>query len=182
MNIKNILEIDSKKDCLIEYIYIEEWKQVNYQIKGKEVDPNDLPVLDDKYICDDNGELLFNNKDEAVFDPEQEIKYAFLMQKEYKRIYKSKNFIGLFQEKIKELEIDDEGNCDEYELMECLNLDYDYDFPVDDFLNLLFSSISSDNICIEDSEDNHFLWFSSTQLDAEYGELKIDGVTLFKNF
>ena len=63
MNIKNILEIDSKKDCLIEYIYIEEWKQVNYQIKGKEVDPNDLPVLDDKYICDDNGELLFNNKD-----------------------------------------------------------------------------------------------------------------------
>ena len=84
--------------------------------------------------------------------------------------------------KIAKVEIDDDGNCDRYELMECLDLDFDYDFPVDDFLHIFFSKIGCDNFCIEDSEDNQFLWFSSTQLDDEYGELRIDGITLFTNY
>tara|TARA_B110000003_G_scaffold68351_1_gene69418 strand:- start:703 stop:1764 length:1062 start_codon:yes stop_codon:yes gene_type:complete len=182
INIKDILGLDTKKESVIEYNYTEVWKQAYFQNMHKKIDPNSLPTLDDKYLCDDNGDLLCNNKGEAVFDPNQEIKYEFQLEKDYKRIYKSKNFIGLFKEKIRDLEIDDDGNCDKYELMECLDLDFDYDFPVDDFLHILFSKIGCDNVCIEDSEDNNFLWFSSTQLDAEYGELKIDGITLFTNY
>lgn len=182
INIKDILELDIKEESVIEYYYTEVWKQAYFQNMHKKIDPNSLPILDKKYLCDDNGELLYNNKGEAVFDPNQEIKYEFQLDKSYTRIYKSKNFIGLFKEKIRDLEIDDDGNCDRYELMECLDLDFDYDFPVDDFLHIFFSKIGCDNFCIEDSEDNQFLWFSSTQLDDEYGELRIDGITLFTNY
>jgi len=183
MNIKEVLELDPKKEYEILYSATNVWKQAYFQRKENEIDPNDLPILDNEYLGH-TGELLTNNKGEAVFDPTQEIEYDFQLELEYEKIYKSKTFIGLFQEKIKELDLetDDEGNCNEDELMEELNV-YKHG---PGFLEELFDSVGcNDQVCIEDNEgelDEWLLWYSSTLLDDELGELVIDGITIFTNY
>jgi hypothetical protein len=188
MKIKEVLELDPKKEYEIWYSGHNIWKQAYYQESGyyleKEINPNDLPVLDNEYRSD-TGELLYNDKGEAVFDPTQEIQYEFQLEREYEKIYKSKTFIRLFQEKIKELELetDDEGNCDDNEIMEKLMIKHGIGF-----LEELFDSVGcNDQVCIEDddgriSPNDWLLWYSSTLLDDEYGELVIGGITIFTNY
>ena len=189
MNIKQVLELDPKDEYEICYSGHKIWKHSYFQMSDSyeenEVDPNDLPVLDDKYINEDAGELLYNDKGEAVFDPQEEIKYESDFEMEYEMIYKSKTFIGLFQEKIKELELetDDNGNVCDNEILDKLMIHHGVGF-----IESLFDSVKcNDKVCILEnwgdlSDHPYLLWFTSTMLDEELGELTIDGDTILTNY
>ena len=173
MKIKEVLELNPKKEYEICYDGTNVWKQAYFQRKENEIDPNDLPVLDNEYLGH-TGELLYNNKGEAVFDPTQEIEYDFQLGLEYEKIYKSKTFIGLLQQKIKELiesgELSDDS--EDYEVLEALDTYYG-----PGFLEELFDSVGcNDQVCIEDTEgklEDWLLWYSSTLLDDELGGLSV---------
>lgn len=150
---------------------------------SSDLDPNDLPVLDDEYLGD-AGEPLCNDNNEEVFDPTQEIKYEFLLPTYFVQVYSSKTFIGLFQEKIKELiksgelETDDDGDFEEYELMEALGT-----YPESEishgrgFVDAITYEVGcKDLVYTEKSEEDELLWFTSSQLDEEGGQIWIEEI------
>lgn len=180
MDINEILNMDPKSECKIHYDATEDWKNCYYQYKNEsnaDVDPNKLPVLDDEYLHD-TGEPLFNDKYEAVYDPTQEIHYELYYGLGYQQVYSSKTFIGLFQKKIKELiksgelEADDDGDFEMYELKEALGAYHGRGF-VDE---ITYGVGCKDLVYIEDSEDDKLLWFTSSQLDLESGEIWIEEI------
>ena len=176
MDINAILEMDPKSECKIHYDGTEDWKHCYYQEKNEsnaDVDPNKLPVLDDEYLHD-TGEPLLNDDNQEVYDPTQEIQYELYHELGYKQIYSSKTFIGLIQKKIKELidsgELSDES--EDYEVLEALETQHGRGC-----LDELFYSIGCNDIeCLEDSEDDSLLWFTSSQLDEEGGEIHIEEI------
>ena len=95
MDINELLKLNPNSECELKFTFTEEWKHCYYQLKNKsspELDPNNLPVLDEEY-SGDTGEPLLNDNDEEVFDPTQEIKYELYYEIEQSDIYKSKTFI-----------------------------------------------------------------------------------------
>ena len=96
MEINELLKLNPNSECELKFTFTEEWKHCYYQLKNKsspELDPNNLPVLDEEY-SGDTGEPLLNDNDEEVFDPTQEIKYELYYEIEQSDTYKSKTFIG----------------------------------------------------------------------------------------
>ena len=105
INIDEVLNFNPKSKCKITFTFTEEWKHCYYQWKNKdapEVDPNDLPVLDDEYLGE-TGEPLYNDEDQEVFDPTQEIQYETFMEFSQKEISESDTLISLIQNRVKEL-------------------------------------------------------------------------------
>ena len=176
MDIHGILEMDPKSECKMHYDGTEDWKNCYYQYKNEsnaEVDPNNLPVLDDEYL-NDTGEPLFNDKDQEVYDPTQEVQYELYHELGYTQVYSSKTFIGLLQQKIKELIESDElsVDSDEYEVLEALETSHGRCC-----LDTLFYELGCKDIeCLEDSDDDSLLWFTSSQLDLEGGEIYIEEI------
>ena len=176
MDINTILEMDPKSECKIHYDGTEEWKHCYYQYKNEsnaDVDPNKLPLLDDEYI-NDTGEPLLNDDDLYVYDPTQEIQYETYLEVGYKQLYSSKTFIGLIQKKIKELidsgELSEES--EEYEVLEALETQHG-----SGCIDELFFTIKCNDIeCLENSEDDSLLWFTSSQLDEEDGVIHIEEI------
>ena len=176
MDVNEILKMNPKSECKITYNGSEDWKNCYYQIKNdtnKDLDLNKLPVLDDEYIHD-TGEPLYNDNNEEVFDPSQEIEYETYYTLEYKSVYKSKTFIGLLQTKIKELIDSGEYDLeDEYsDWMDCLGL-----YHGRGFLDELSYSIGCNDLeFVEEKEDDSLLWYTSSQLDEENGDLLIEEI------
>jgi hypothetical protein len=176
MDINAILEMDPNSECEIHYDGTEDWKHCYFQYineSNADVDPNKLPLLDDEYL-NDTGEPLLNDDNQEVYDPTQEIQYELYHELGYKQIYWSKTFIGLLQKKIKELidsgELSDES--DDYEVLEALETQRGRCC-----LEELFYSIGCNDIkCLEDSDDDSLLWFTSSQLDIEGGEIHIEEI------
>tara|TARA_S200000501_G_C20460673_1_gene584995 strand:- start:26 stop:565 length:540 start_codon:yes stop_codon:yes gene_type:complete len=176
MDVNRILELDPNKEHEIIYDGYYEWKHCYFQIKNKsnaDIDPNKLPLLDDEYLGD-TGEPLENDDYQEVYDPTQEIHYDLYKTIGFKLIFKSKSFVKLLQKKINqfidsgEIDLDDEDFDFDYvdELFDCSS-GYSY-------LDSLFYSIDcNDYKEIEDSEDNDLLWFTSSQLDTEGGDMII---------
>jgi hypothetical protein len=54
MNIKEVLELDPKKEYEILYSATNVWKQSYFQRKENEIDPNDLPILDNELLLKEN--------------------------------------------------------------------------------------------------------------------------------
>lgn len=177
MDVNEILKMNPESECKITYNRSEDWKNCYHQLKddtNKSLDLNKLPVLDDEYKQFDSGELLYNDKDEEVFDPSQEIEYELYYTMEFKNVYESKTFIGLLQTKIKELLDSGEYDLeDEYsDLTESLELNHGIGF-IDD----LCDSIDCNDIkCIEEKEDDTLLWWNSSQLDEENGDILIEEI------
>lgn len=201
MNLVDFLELDPNKEYEIHYDGEFIWKHTHFQYKRKNEigeliheieDPNSLPLLDEKYIIGDAGELLLNDNDEAVFDPTQEIGEQRYLGIGFEQIYKSKTFVPLLQKKIKEL-IDsgrltffNEGDTvtsfsgESYTLTgpEILPID-EWEIYLEDmgcrpgwsFLDDLFYSIGCNDIkTVKEKEDDSILWFNSTEMDEETGD------------
>ena len=178
MDIKAILQMDPKSKCKIHYDGTEDWKHCYFQFKNESnsnIDPNKLPLLDEEYL-NDTGEPLLNDDNQEVYDPEQEIEYERYHEIGYKQIYSSKNFIALMQKKLKEL-IDSGKLSDEsydYELFEALDLHQGHGRHC---LDELFYEIGCKDADLEDeSEDDSLLWFTSSQLDEEGGEIHVEEI------
>ena len=57
MEIKDILKMNPESECKISYYYTQEWNRCYYQLdEGKNLNPNDLPKLEEKYLFVDSGE------------------------------------------------------------------------------------------------------------------------------
>jgi hypothetical protein len=176
MDINDILEMDPKHECNIHFTFTEEWKSCYHQFKQESnsiLDPNKLPLLDDKYLGD-TGEPLFNDKNEEVYDPTQEIKYEFLLEIDQTSHYTSKSFITSIQKKIKGL-IDSgdlSTDADEHELLEALEVDI---LSPDSIMELFGSVKCNDYELIEDINGyDTFLWLTSTQLENTYSSFDIE--------
>jgi surface protein len=180
VDVNKILKMNPESECKITYIFFEEWRQCYYQTRNeshKDINTNELPVLNDNYIGDCEVVLLCNDEEEYVFDPSQEIEYETFYDNEIKFVYKSKTFVGLLQKQINELikigEYD--PNDENSDFFSCLDF---YHSP--DFLFCLSATILCDDIiCVEDEEYNgydKFLWLFASQLDTEYGELYIEEI------
>jgi len=176
MEIKDILKMNPESECEITYNGSETWENCYYQLKNNSninLESNDLPLLDDKYLAD-AGEGLKNNNGDFVYDPNQDIKFEEYLDLNFKEIYTSKTFIGLIQAKIKELidsdeiDIDDELN----ELWDELGL-----YHLRGFVSTISSAIScKDLIFSEQSEENLYLWFTSSQMDGNGGNILIEEI------
>ena len=177
MHINAILEMDPKSECKIHFTFTEEWKNCYHQFKqesNSELDPNKLPLLDDEYLHD-TGEPLYNDKNEEVYDPTQEIQYEFLLEIDQTDVYTSVSFIASIQKKIKEL-IDSgdlSTDSDEYELLEALDV---YTSP--DSIMELFDSVECDDHENVESKNGYdsLLWCTSSQLDSERCSFSIEEI------
>lgn len=167
LSLKKILEMNSSREHKITFSFTEEWKHCYFQDKNKSnenLENNTLPVLDDKYD-QDTGEPLYNENDEKVFDPKQEIKYEYYLPITQSKVLSSKSFIGLLQNKINELiklnEISIESDI--YELIEAMNI---YQNP--EAIEELFNDINcKDWIDLKTGKNGYdsVLWITSSQLD-----------------
>ena len=169
MDINELLKLNPNSECELKFTFTEEWKHCYYQLKNKsspELDPNNLPVLDEEY-SGDTGESLLNDNDEEVFDPTQEIKYELYYEIEQSDTYKSKTFIGLLQENIKDLINSGELSSDseQYELMDALDIQFDPNYSAITFFEAINCDDSEhlENI----NEYDSLLWCTSSQLDEE---------------
>ena len=170
MEIKDILKMNPESECKISYYYTQEWNRCYYQLdEGKNLNPNDLPKLEEKYLFVDSGEHLINDDMDLVFDPKQEVLYEPSLYIEYEMIYSSKTFIKIFQKKIKELINSDDSNIDmdtdidEADLWDELELLY---HSRQFFNDLGYLLECNDFVKIEESDDNSYLWFTSTGMNV----------------
>lgn len=167
-NWKEILDLDPEIEYKITYNIIEAWSKCYFQNKNEsnsKLDPNKLPLLDDEYLGDGNGEPLENDNGDAVFDPTQEINYELDLGLDFEHSITSKTLVKLLQNKIKELlDSDDlEKDFDGYEFAEALGVSYNPAF-LDD---LAYMVECDDLIDLGQSEgSNHLLWFTADYLDA----------------
>tara|TARA_B100001287_G_scaffold235392_1_gene207529 strand:+ start:16697 stop:17227 length:531 start_codon:yes stop_codon:yes gene_type:complete len=176
MDINEILKMNPDSECKITYDGYEEWKNCYYQKKNDSsvnLDTDKLPLLDDEYI-QDTGEPLYNDNNEEVFDPSQEIEYEYCYTMEYQTICKSKTLIGLLQNKIKELiDSGDYDPDDEYsEFSESLGIYHGRGF-LDEFF---YSVECNDIVILEEKEDDSLLWYTSSQLDEESGSISLEEI------
>lgn len=178
INIDEVLNFNPKSKCKITFTFTEEWKHCYYQWKNKdapEVDPNDLPVLDDEYLGD-TGEPLYNDEDQEVFDPTQEIQYETFMAFSQKDISESDTLISLIQNRVKELI--DSGELDEdfegYEFSEAIDVQ---ESGPDTIASFMHEIGCKDETTIESyNEYDDLLWCTSSQLDEESWEIHIEEV------
>ena len=177
MDVNTLLEIDPKSECEIHFTFTEDWKHCYHQFKQKsnsELDPNKLPLLDEEYMGD-TGEPLYNDKNEEVYDPTQEIEYQLYFEVAQTNVYTSKSFIVSIQKKIKEL-IDSgdlSSDSDEYEILEALEV-----YPRPDSDMELFSSVECDDYENIESKNGYdaLLWCTSSQLDEENYSFEIEEI------
>ena len=168
MEITDILNLDSNSTCRIEFTFVEEWDNCYYQLKQEShanINTNKLPVLNDEYLAD-TGEPLYNENNEEVYDPEQEIKYESSLSFEQKDVYTSKSFIKLAQNRIKDLikSGDLSLESDNYELLMALGGVQ----AMDTMAEIFHSLRCNDSQIVENyNEYDSILWFTSYQLDAE---------------
>ena len=187
MDLQTFLDLDPNNEYEIIYKGAFVWKHTHFQYKSNnndKLDPNTLPLLDEKYIVGESGEPLLNDNDEVVFDPTQNIEEQRYLEIEFKQIYKSKTFVSLLQSKIKELI--DLGELNPYDHTyineegdEAVSKEFDYDEfndcmnarPGWSFLDELFYTIGCDDKeLILEKEDDNLLWYTSTELDEEIGD------------
>lgn len=177
MDVNTLLEIDPKSECEIHFTFTEDWKHCYHQFKQKsnsELDPNKLPILDEEYLGD-TGEPLYNDKNEEVYDPTQEIEYERFLEVDQTDVYTSKSFIESIQKKIKEL-IDSgdlSSDSDEYELLEALEV-----YPSPDSIMELFNSVKCDDYESIESKNGYdaLLWCTSSQLDEANCSFSIEEI------
>jgi len=77
MDGNEILKMNPESECKITYNLSLTWGSCYYQIKNdakKDLDSNKLPVLNNEYQ-NETGAPLFNDNNEQVFDPSQEIEF-----------------------------------------------------------------------------------------------------------
>lgn len=176
--LRKILELNPAMEHKIIYSFTEEWKQCYFQDKNKSHENlkiNSLPVLDDKYD-QDTGESLYNEKDEKVFDPNQEIKYEYYLPITQTKIFKSNSFVKLFQIKINELIKLNElsKDSDVYELFDAMNL-YQNPETIEEIFDLINCNDWID-LKTGKNEYESLLWFTSSQLDETNVELLIEEI------
>ena len=166
MDIDEILKMNPNSECKVHFTFTEEWKNCYYQLKNeanKDLDPNDLPALDDEYI-NDTGEPLYNDDDQEVFDPTQEIEYELYYPVEQTDVYSSKTFISLLQDKLDELIKSGElsKDSDLSELIEFLDI-----YPSPDALWEFLGWIGCDDYKHLSSENQYdsLLWCTASQID-----------------
>ena len=176
IEIKDILKMNPESECNITYNGSESWDNCYYQLNNESntsLELNDLPVLEDKFFAD-TGKPLINDKEEYVYDPNQEIKFKQNLFLNFKQVYKSKSFIALIQNKIKELiklnEIS--SNSEVYELWEEMGLDKSRVFVE----NLVYELNCNDLISESETQENLYLWFTSAQMSDEEGEFTIEEI------
>tara|TARA_B100000959_G_C14688707_1_gene503757 strand:+ start:103 stop:642 length:540 start_codon:yes stop_codon:yes gene_type:complete len=169
--------MDSKSECKITYDGYYEWKHVYYQNKGStDLNPNDLPLLDDEYL-NDTGTPLYNDNNEEVFDPTQKIEYDTFLSIPWGYVYTSKTFIGLLQKAIKEfrdeVEVEDVDNED-WEFLEWL--DCDPEVRSRGAIEDIAYSIGCKDLkqISEYDEEESYLWFTSSQLDEEGADYEFE--------
>lgn len=176
--IDEILKMNPKSECIITYEGYEEWKNCYYQIKNDSninLDPNKLPELDEKYM-NDSGDPLLNDEFDEVFDPSQEINYENDYTLQYKRVYKSKTFIGLFHTLIKKLIEHEIYNPEEDDSIEFEVIDL---YHGKGFIDDLCYKMGCDDVtCIEEKEDDELLWFTSSYKGFEHGDMTIEEIKL----
>ena len=105
MDVSEIFELNPSSECKVWIVFREEWKNCYYQLtneKGEVIDPNLMPLLDDKYL-NDTGEPLYNDDNKEVFDSNREIYYDTYYEVEQYEVYQSKSFISSLQNKVKYL-------------------------------------------------------------------------------
>ena len=167
--------MDSKSECKITYDGYYEWKHVYYQNKGStDLNPNDLPLLDDEYL-NDTGTPLYNDNNEEVFDPTQKIEYDAFLSIPWGYVYTSKTFIGLLQKAIKEfrdeVEVEDVDNED-WEFLEWLGM---YEGSRGAIEDIAYSIGCKDLKQISEyDEEESYLWFTSSQLDEEGADYEFE--------
>ena len=166
-NWKEILDLDPEIEYKITYNIIAFWRRCYFQNKNEsnKLDPNKLPLLDDKYLGDGNGEPLANDNGDVVFDPTQEINYEPDLYLDFEHSITSKTFVKLLQNKIKELldSGDLEDDFDGYEFTEVLGVGYNPGF----LLDLAYTVECDDLIDLGQSEgSDHLLWFTADFLDS----------------
>ena len=128
-NWKEILDLDPNIEYKITYNIIAVWSKCYFQNKNdsnSKLDPNKLPLLDDEYHGDGNGEPLYNDNNDPVFDPTQEINYELDLGIDFEHSITSKTLVKLLQNKIKEL-IDSEDlarDSNGFEFAEAIGVDY----------------------------------------------------------
>jgi hypothetical protein len=166
-----ILNLDPDVEYKITYSAVEEWEKCYFQNKNESntnVDPKNLPILDDDYYPGgDFGNGLYNEDYEPVYDPTQEIHYESTLKLKFERVFSSKTLVKLLQNKIKELidsddsylEIDSDGN----ELAEALEINHTQVFIED----LAYMSKCNDLVELEKSGPaDDLLWFLAAYLDC----------------
>lgn len=168
MNVAKILAMNPNSECRINFSFNEGWKSCYYQRKtNSKLNPNDLPILDEKYLSE-TGEPLLNDDNQEVYDPSQKIEYKSYFEVKQKEVYTSKSLISLLQEKIKEnLESDElSKNSNQEEILQSLGV---YDICPESCV-LLFEAIGCNDYKKLESKNEYddILWCTSTQLDEEY--------------
>ena len=166
--------MNPKSECKITYDGYYQWSDVHFQNKeSNELDVNTLPLLDEKYI-NETGEPLYNDDNQEVFNPTQEIEYETFLEIPWGYVYTSKTFIGLLQKKINEF-IDEE------------NPDLNDEYAFEKFIEWLGCSLGWRN-AIEDidieckdlkqiseyDDEDTYLWFTAVEMEDEGGEITIE--------
>jgi hypothetical protein len=179
IDIESILELDPSAECKLTFTFTEEWKHCYYQHKNKsnpEIDPNNLPVLDDEYLGD-TGEPLCNDNGDEVFDPTQEIEYDLYFPLSETIVYSSKSLIGLIQAKVKELIDSGEliDDFEDYEFIEAIDCE-DCSSSGPDAICSFFDKVGCiDEIVIKmENEHDDLLWCTSSKLDEVNGTIDIE--------
>ena len=176
MEIKDILKMNPESECKITYNGSATWLKCYYQLindSNVNLNPNDLPKLDEKYIYD-GGEHFKNENNDFVYDPNQEIKFEYELHIGFKEVISSKTFISQIQKKINELiesnEIDIDDELDEF--WSIIGA-----FKTRGFIDgLTYGVECKDYIKLEYKEDNPYLWFNSYQIGEEDGEVLFEEI------
>jgi len=167
---KEILNLDPEVEYKITFSAVEEWANSYFQNKNEantNVDPKNLPILDDDYYPNgDFGEGLYNEDDEPVYDPKQKIHYESTLKLKFERVFSSKTLVKLLQNKIKELIDSDDSfleiDSDGYIFNEELDISYNQVY-ID---NLAYMVGCSDLVELEKSgPGDDLLWFLAAYLD-----------------
>jgi len=191
MQLDEILKMNPKSECKIHFEGGEYWRDCSFQYAPEITDigigdVNDLPLLDDEYL-EDAGSPLYNDNNQAVYDPNEEIEYEDSLKLIFKGVYTSKTFISLMQKKIKEVLKDSEVDPydDDYDDgLQMVLEEMDINFGAG-ILDMLKDEIKcNDLVCIEEigvqnyytkipglESEMELLWFTSSQLDEEYAEI-----------
>ena len=174
MDLNDILKMNPKSECKITYDGYYQWGGVHFQNKeSNELDVNTLPLLDEKYI-NETGEPLYNDDNQEVFNPTQEIEYETFLEIPWGYVYTSKTFIGLLQKKINEF-IDEENPDlnDEYafeEFIEWLGCSLGWRSAIED-IDIECKDLKQIS---EYDEEDTYLWFTANEMEDEGGEITIE--------
>tara|TARA_B110000208_G_C11567155_1_gene357532 strand:+ start:192 stop:740 length:549 start_codon:yes stop_codon:yes gene_type:complete len=172
MNLEDILDLDTGLKYKFYHEFTEYYELSYFQKKNElnsEVEKNTLPLLEEEY-SDGIGELIYNDDDEIVFDPNQEIEEGDNSLK-VKRIYTSKTFINKIKGKI--IEYMESGDGEELEdVIEWLGV-----YPSHCGFEDLCEKIDCDFDMIEEKEfliinnkeveGSKLLWYTLNEIDYE---------------